>query len=81
MKFCITKNTIKHYVGIVQSSVEQECTIKFLRKSGQDIFVFPPKDDVFTVDIKDILLKLQQTILNNRGHYRFSENLAKYKIM
>jgi hypothetical protein len=69
-----------NYVGAVQSSVGQECTIKFLRKSGQDIFVFPPKD-VFTVDIKNILLKLQQPLLNNRGHYRFSENLAKYKIM
>lgn len=70
-----TKKSVRHYVGLVQSKSEDEYTVSFLRRSGAESFVFPNKEDIAAVDKQDIVFKLQQPVVNNRGQYKFNEQL------
>lgn len=81
IQFLTNKKSVKHYIGLITCNFNEECTIRFLRKSGEDIFVFPPTDDISCIEKKDIVLQLKTPILNNRGHYKFVENLSVYKNM
>lgn len=59
----------------MQSKSEDEYTVSFLRRSGEKSFVFPNKEDIAAVDKQDIVFKLQQPVLNNRGQYKFNKQL------
>lgn len=71
------KKTIKHYIALILSDAGcNEFNIKYLKRSGQDKFVFLNEDDsVFVVDALDIVTKLKQPLLNNRDQYIFKDCL------
>lgn len=82
VKFQTTKNNLRYYVGLVQGvGTQNEFIVKFLRKSGATFYIFPENDDVSAVDKKDIVHKLCQPNVNNRGQYIFSEDIPYKKCM
>lgn len=55
----LTNTSIVHYVGQVISKHDDEYEIKFLRRHGTTWkFVYPPMEDLSSVQEQDILLKL-----------------------
>lgn len=72
------KKTERHYVGLVTEYEDDELTVKFMRKTGLDKFVFPEVDDVATIDRRQVVKILSQPVVNHRHVYIFNENLAEY---
>ena len=73
VKFQTSKKIVKYYVGLIQALVADgnEFVINFLRRSGQEFFTFPEKDDISVIDKGDAVFILCQPNLNNRGQYSF----------
>jgi len=65
------ENHCKIYIGKVQEVDGNEIKLKFLRRRG-NFFVFPPIDDIDTVD-KTALLKKMTVFLNRRDRFTFLE--------
>lgn len=77
VKFQTSKKSVKYYVGLVLAlgADENDLVIKFLRRSGQEFFTFPEKDDISVIDKGDVVFTLCQPNLNNRGQYSFPQDL------
>ncbi|KAB0803174.1 hypothetical protein PPYR_00144 [Photinus pyralis] len=56
VKFC-TKKKILHYVALVESVGENECSVSYLRRKG-DKFIFPQIPEKYNVPKDDVVLKL-----------------------
>ena len=77
VKFQTSKKIVKYYVGLIQALVADgnEFVINFLRRSGQEFFTFPEKDDISVIDKGNVVFILCQPNLNNRGQYSFPQDL------
>lgn len=64
VKYKTEKNTNVHYVGIIQKENETGSDeVKFMIKSGTNLFVFSNKDDIEKVDIKDVVANCNHLFL------------------
>lgn len=71
---------MKHYIALVLSDDGcQEYTVKYMRRSSSNKFIFPNIDDISTVEVSDVVGILDQPMLNNRGQYMFSNDLNNYE--
>lgn len=61
---------------------QKECSVKYLKRTPGEKFVFPEIDDISSIDFADIVLVLQQPTMNNRDQYLFDlkvNQLKKFK--
>jgi hypothetical protein len=81
VKFQTSKKVVKYYVGLIQALVADgnEFVINFLRRSGQEFFTFPEKDDISVIDKGDVVFILCQPNLNNNIENLIS-NIVFHKI-
>lgn len=79
-----TKNTKKHYVGLIIGMEEQEVTVKFLKKLAREVtsntstFVWPEKDDIADISMSNILKALPEPTTGRRGEVSFSISFDGY---
>lgn len=72
MRF-LGKKVIKYYVRLIISRSVGEYTVKFMKKSGDNKFIFPEREDVSVVDAHDICRILGQPEVNNSHQYILSD--------
>ncbi|KAG5900266.1 hypothetical protein JTB14_000793 [Gonioctena quinquepunctata] len=78
VKLCGKKST-KYYVGLVQSALpSHELSVKFMKKCGQNKFIFPELEDISLVMSAEVIAVLDTPVLNNRHQYIFENIDAKY---
>lgn len=70
VKFLSGKNS-KYYVGKIIECVDNELTIKYLRKNQKGSFSWPPVDDISVITRLDIEKKLPKPIIGRRGELKF----------
>jgi len=62
--------------------LEDEVEVKFLKKVGRDTFSFNDvHDDIAMVAKEDIVRKLSEPVINNRGTYKFVfKEIARFNL-
>nr|XP_023019709.1 longitudinals lacking protein isoform X6 [Leptinotarsa decemlineata] len=78
VKLCGKKSS-KYYIGVVQTILpSNEYSVKFMRKRGENKFVFPDIEDVSLVMSNEIITVLDTPVLNNRQQYIFEKLDSKF---
>lgn len=66
------KKTTKKFVAVVEEVLEECYTIKYMKRIfGTNKFIFPEKEERYTIDCEDIFKKINQPNINNREQYVF----------
>ncbi|VEN49020.1 unnamed protein product [Callosobruchus maculatus] len=72
----VTKKSFKHYVGqVCEVYGDGDLDVKFLRKTQGGKFVFPPVEDLASVNHNDVVQALQHPQVH-RGAYTFRNDLS-----
>lgn len=70
------KKMSREYVAFVRShDQDNDFTVKFMKRSCGDKFVFTDEDDTYVIDSQDIVKVLRCPTINQRGQYHF-ENIT-----
>ncbi|CAH0719504.1 unnamed protein product, partial [Brenthis ino] len=81
-----TKKSLKHFVGRVLSIKDNIPTVKFVRnvKNLKDskglIFTYPQVDDIYEMQLGDVIKVLPQPNISRRGQIIFDTDISYYNI-
>jgi len=65
-----SKKSIKHFIGQIKEVQRPEIVVKYLRQKRDNIFVFPPQDDI-SQQTEDDIVEILKTPEIRRGLYTF----------
>lgn len=75
------KKIIRHYIGkIISIDQDNEYTVSFMKKVGNNLFEFPDKPDISAIDRKDIMKILTKWNIHEfKDTYSFENNLEGFE--
>lgn len=73
-----SKKTVKHFVGQIASIDSDEASVKFVKRSKNDTFVWPNVEDLDVISIYNIKKKLGNPIVCRRGQLIFDIDMTSF---
>lgn len=72
------KKTIKHFVGQILSISSDEASVKFVKRSKNDIFIWPDVEDIDVISLSNVKKILGNPRVCRRGQLLFDIDLKTF---
>lgn len=75
-----TKKTIKHHIGKITQFEGLTPIVQFVKKNGENTFVYPHSEDISEIDGNAIVTKLPEPSVGRRGVLIFPVKFSSYNM-